>query len=624
MQVTHHYLELCRAYSAVPQGLPVSLTLEELAERLHCTVRNVKIVIRKMSESGWITWVPGRGRGNKSELHFHYTLEEMLLKQTAEFAEKEQFQQAFEWIHQYADTLLMKEQLLQHVSRYFGYKAKETEQDADVLRLPINKTYRTFDPAALLFANDVHLSRQLFDTIVRYDRAADDFVPSLAHHWESDETCTVWTFYLRKGVLFHHGRELEAADAEYSLRRLLDPGVFSPQRWMLEDVRQIRVPSRMTIQFVLSKPHVLFPHCLTSPSAAVLPRELCESDPAAYFACPVGTGPFRLEIRPGYGYLLHANERYYLGRPFLDVVEHILLRDYPELVVMTDACNMVQRSPYAPGSKPQQDWQAVECISSGCALLSFNRRKEGPLQDAGLRRFVRSVIRACAMVEELGESRALAAASFLPDKSLKMGRDPYRDTQEGDTAGIPYSPDYAGTELTLHCKDSCKTVEDFDWIVKRCLKAGLHIKVVLHEHNELLTPDVMCEADLVLYEVVLDESETLSLLELFMQEEGSIRRMFDDPLRAELNRRVAGLLAEPDPRKRLDLFDKLESLLTEDAAVHFLYHRKMQTTYHKSVRGLRLNAFGHIDYRHIWFEPEDPLNGCTASADAASPVSGIR
>ncbi|MEY9093414.1 ABC transporter substrate-binding protein [Paenibacillus sp. RC84] len=615
MQITHHYLELCRAYSAVPQGLPVSLTLEELAERLHCTVRNVKLVIRKMSEAGWITWVPGRGRGNKSELHFHYTLEEMLMKQTAEFAEKEQYQHAFEWIHQYADTPLMKEQLLQHVSRYFGYKAKDTEQDADVLRLPINKTYRTFDPAALLFANDVHLSRQLFDTIVRYDRAAGDFVPSLAHHWESDETCTIWTFYLRKGVLFHHGRELEAADAAYSIRRLLSPEVFSPQRWMLEDVRQIRVLSRMAIQFVLDKPHVLFPHCLTSPSAAVLPRELCEADPAVYFTCPVGTGPFRLEIRPGYGYLLHANERYYLGRPFLDVVEHILLRDSPELVVMTDACNMVQRAPYAPGSKPQHDWQAVECISSGCALLSFNRRKEGPLQDAGLRRYVRSVIQACAMVEELGESRAIAAASFLPDKSLQIGCTPYLEEKEKETAGIPDSSAYAGTELTLHCKDSYKTYEDIDWIVTRCLKAGLHIKVVLHERDEFLTPDVMDEADLVLYEVVLDESETLSLLELFMQEEGSIRRMFDDPLRAELSRRVGKLLAEPDPRKRLDLFDKLESLLTEDSAVHFLYHRRMQTTYHKSVRGLKLNAFGHIDYRHIWFEPQDPLAGHTASAD---------
>ena len=45
-------------------------------------------------------------------------------------------------------------------------------------------------------------------------------VPSLAESWESNKELTAWTFRLRKGVLFHNGRELDAEAVKLNIMRI--------------------------------------------------------------------------------------------------------------------------------------------------------------------------------------------------------------------------------------------------------------------------------------------------------------------------------------------------------------------------------------------------------------------
>ena len=70
MQLLTHFLELRAGFEHGVEHEPQPITLEELAERLYCSTRNVKILLKKMSDQNWISWKPGRGRGNISELTF--------------------------------------------------------------------------------------------------------------------------------------------------------------------------------------------------------------------------------------------------------------------------------------------------------------------------------------------------------------------------------------------------------------------------------------------------------------------------------------------------------------------------------------------------------------------------
>lgn len=68
--------------------------------------------------------------------------------------------------------------------------------------------------------NDVFL-RACYSQLVRRN-ADNEIVGDLAEDWKvSDDGCT-WTFFLRKGVKFHSGKELTAADVKASYDRLLD------------------------------------------------------------------------------------------------------------------------------------------------------------------------------------------------------------------------------------------------------------------------------------------------------------------------------------------------------------------------------------------------------------------
>ena len=61
-----------------------------------------------------------------------------------------------------------------------------------------------------------------------------NIVPSLAESWESNKELTAWTFRLRKGVLFHNGRELDAEAVKLNIMRIKDPAIgheFCAARW---------------------------------------------------------------------------------------------------------------------------------------------------------------------------------------------------------------------------------------------------------------------------------------------------------------------------------------------------------------------------------------------------------
>ena len=53
--------------------------------------------------------------------------------------------------------------------------------------------------------------------------------PELAEEWSTNSNATEWTFKIRKGVSFHNGGELTAADVVYSMNRHIADGSPSYQ-----------------------------------------------------------------------------------------------------------------------------------------------------------------------------------------------------------------------------------------------------------------------------------------------------------------------------------------------------------------------------------------------------------
>src|SRR5262245_11253312 len=77
----------------------------------------------------------------------------------------------------------------------------------------------------------------VYDGVV-YIKADYAPTPLLAESWDNPDDKT-WVFHLRKGVKFHNGTELKAADVKFTFDSILDPKTNAPGRANLSVIQKI-------------------------------------------------------------------------------------------------------------------------------------------------------------------------------------------------------------------------------------------------------------------------------------------------------------------------------------------------------------------------------------------------
>jgi peptide/nickel transport system substrate-binding protein/oligopeptide transport system substrate-binding protein len=169
----------------------------------------------------------------------------------------------------------------------------------------------------------------LFDGLVEFDKDLN-VVPAIARVWKISRDHRTYTFFLRKGVKFHNGREVTAGDFVFSLSRILSKETKSPvaslffniqgakqfHEGTMPSVTGLRAVDPYTLKIELEAPFAPFLSVLGMANAKVIPKE--ELGPH-FGTKPVGTGPFRYSTWvPGKEIVLTANRDYFAGRPFLD------------------------------------------------------------------------------------------------------------------------------------------------------------------------------------------------------------------------------------------------------------------------------------------------------------------
>src|SRR5262245_52128125 len=77
------------------------------------------------------------------------------------------------------------------------------------------------------------------------------FVGDAAESWSVSPDNLLYTFKLRKNVLFHDGTAVDAAAVKFSIDRLMDPNTKSGMRSFYEPVHSVEVVDPLTVQIRL-------------------------------------------------------------------------------------------------------------------------------------------------------------------------------------------------------------------------------------------------------------------------------------------------------------------------------------------------------------------------------------
>jgi peptide/nickel transport system substrate-binding protein len=174
----------------------------------------------------------------------------------------------------------------------------------------------------------------VYDRITAYDSQLNP-QPMLAESWDTDDFTSI-KLNLRKGVVFHSGREMTSDDIKYTLVRTADPKVAAAQyAGMAQWFSTIETPDKYTVILRSDQPRPTVFDLLEF--IQVGDKDILEGPDAKTRA--VGTGPFKLdEWIPGDHATLTRNPNYWQsGKPYLDSIQVPVFRDQTAMVTALEA-----------------------------------------------------------------------------------------------------------------------------------------------------------------------------------------------------------------------------------------------------------------------------------------------
>src|SRR5256885_2793265 len=152
--------------------------------------------------------------------------------------------------------------------------------------------------------------------------------PSLAESWTVSRDGLVYEFVIRRGVKFHHGEPVTAADVKFSFDRYRGSGA----RLLKERVREVQIVDPGRVRFHLKEPwpdFMTFYGTSATGSGWIVPKKYVEQvGDDGFKKAPIGAGPYRfVSFNPGIELVLEAYEGYWRKMPS---IKRLVLRSLGE------------------------------------------------------------------------------------------------------------------------------------------------------------------------------------------------------------------------------------------------------------------------------------------------------
>lgn len=207
---------------------------------------------------------------------------------------------------------------------FAGAMARAAPQKGGHFRaaIPGGHTGDSFDPVTF---SDLFMSvlgaGAVYSRLTEVD-ADGNVVGGLAESWDASADARVWTFNLRKGVEFHNGKPLTAADVIASVDHHRGEDSKSPIKQIVDPIEKIAAPDDHTVVFTLTGGNADFAFLLFDYHLCIMPADAIGEG--------IGTGGYIIEsFEPGVRAVARRNPNYFHG----DARAHF---DSIELINMTD------------------------------------------------------------------------------------------------------------------------------------------------------------------------------------------------------------------------------------------------------------------------------------------------
>ncbi len=508
---------------------------------------------------------------------------------------------------------------------------------------------QTLDPAKVVRFEDFIAVGNLFNGLVTLDEDMK-VQPDLAEYWVPSDNGTVYTFYLKKGVVFHNSnhftdgtRVMDAHDVVYSYLRIMDPEFGSPGKYVFANVdrgkksnyKGIVAVDDFTVKIFLKRPQPSFLYQLSLPYGSIVPHEVVEAEGDMFGLRPIGTGPFKLvKWKHDVKLVLGKNENYFEvddqgnALPYLDAVSVSFIADKHSELVQFKNGNFEMISGLNENEKDdvldvngelalelrdnhylvKTPWLYTEYL--GILVdeeieLDENRI----LMNQKVRQAIGYAIDREALIKYIRNGVGVPATTgFVP-----MGMPDYSNYA---IEGFNYDLDKAKklllesgyADVSNKPKVTLRATADYkgmcEYLQKQLDDLGLEVTIDIIEGSYMNTTIAQFETNFYRKSWIADFPDAINYFQLFYSENfypenGLNYTHFSDPTYDEVYEKA---LVEDSLELRYSYYQQMHQILHDQAPVIPIYYGETLRFYNKSVSGVESNALNMLDLTRVKVE----------------------
>jgi len=485
----------------------------------------------------------------------------------------------------------------------------------------------TLDPITNNDMIALRITELVFNGLVGIDNK-QQIVPELAESWETSSDGQVYTFRLRKDVLWHarpgeKPHPFTADDVVFTYRIMMHPKTITPLKVRYEFIREAKKLDSHTVRFTLKRPIM---NALPKFTFKIIPEfglsnsaYLSRDD--AFVQKPIGTGPYRyVETTANGEIVLEANPEYFKGvpkiarfvaKPFADqnIMNQALLYNNIDMSVLVNPRNV----PEIQGDKRLR-LQPYNALSY--SFFGYNVRNP-LLADARVRKAFTLAINRKEMLSAFFNNQGTVISGPFAPGSWAYNL---------DVRPLPYSP--ADAETLLKQAGFRKGGDGI--MAKNGQKLALSLKVPIAQESEAIKRVVLAfknylqrvgvqvnveflewqawkeavflthDFDIMFASWVFDDSADISSL-FHSAEIGAWRNNFGGYSNPEVDSLLVESKLTLDHEKRRTIYRKLHEMLAEENPYTFLWTLTNYAAYHKKVRGVQIHPYKFFSYADKWY-----------------------
>lgn len=509
----------------------------------------------------------------------------------------------------------------------------------------------SMDPAAANNFENIWPVNQLFDGLLQMDDSLN-VMPCIAHSYSLSANKLVYTFHLRKDVVFHNnacfkdgkGRKVVADDFVFSFNRLYDSRV-SAAAGLLDNIDHSNAAhggfdavNDSTLNIYLVKPFSAFLSVLTMKFFSVLPREAIERYQLDFRRNPVGTGPFKFKVwDEGTKLILLKNEHYFerdhnnQPLPYLDAVTVSFIKDREtafmellngkfDMLSGADAFNtneVLDRSANLRDLYQKKFYLQKQTFLKtdyiGILVDESNPIvRSSPLRLRAVRQAINYAFDRRKLIKYLRNNLGEPAQSGFIPKGLKSY----------DTAAVKgyyYHPDkvkkllaeagFPGgkglPEMTIYITDNYK--EQAEFIQSQLAENNIPVQLSIEKPSILRQAVNNGQYNLFKKSWFSDYADEENFMSLFYSKNFAPRGVnFFHYSNPEFDRLFEQALGETDQKVKTKLYQRMDQIMIGDAPVIPLYYDQVVRLVSHRITGLGVNAMNLLNLKTVVKEALPP------------------